>query len=118
MQRISRLVEENDLELSKAFEKIMDESILRMRAAERLSTKFVLLRTLQHEIRQPLSYIYNSAEMLLTGMYEDERMEMIEKILVKSKEIEKMLNRLETNSELPFKKYSDNLPIIDLSKNR
>lgn len=116
MQKIGKLVDHNDLELSKTFEKIVDQSILRMRSAERLSTKFVLLRTLQHEIRQPLSYIYNSAEMLLTGLFDDNRTEMIEKILDKSKEIEKMLSKLETNSDLSLKNYSDNLPIIDLSK--
>ena len=54
--------------------------------------------------------------MLLTGMYENKRTEIIEKILVKSKEIEKMLHKLEANSELSLKNYSDNLPIIDLSK--
>jgi len=115
MQKIGKLVDENDLELSKEYEKIMDQSILRMRSAERLSTKYVLMRTLQHEIRQPLSYIYNSAEMLLTGQYDDKKTEMIEKILIKSKEIEKLLHKLENNSDLSLKNYSDNLPIIDLS---
>ncbi len=115
MQRIGKLVDENDLELSKEYEKIMDQSILRMRSAERLSTKYVLMRTLQHEIRQPLSYIYNSAEMLLTGQYESKKMQMIEKILLKAKEIEKLLIKLESNSDLSLKNYSDDLPIIDLS---
>ena len=42
-------------------------------------------------------------------------MQMIEKILTKSREIEKLLIKLEENSDLSLKNYSDDLPIIDLS---
>jgi signal transduction histidine kinase len=115
MQRIGSLVDENDLELSKEYEKIVTESTGNMLRMERISTKLLLMRTLQHEIRQPLTYIYNSIELLLAGEYGENTDNILSTILEQTKKIENLLSELEKDSETPLKDYSDNLPMFDIS---
>ncbi|MBN2351209.1 MAG: response regulator [Spirochaetales bacterium] len=115
MKRVGALIDENDLELSREYEKIVAESTDNLLRMERVSTKLLLMRTLQHEIRQPLTYIYNSIELLLAGEYRDSMPHMFSTILDQVKKIENLLYELEKDSETPVKDYSDKLPIFDVS---
>ncbi|MBN1524547.1 MAG: response regulator [Spirochaetales bacterium] len=118
MQRIGTLVDENDLMLSREYEKIVTESTTQMLQAERINTKLLLMRTLQHEIRQPLSFIYNSAEVLLADTEAAAVHKTIEEILDHAKKIDGLLSELEKDSEAPLKNYSDKLPMYDLSQDK
>jgi DNA-binding response OmpR family regulator len=115
MKRVSSLVDENDLELSKEYERIIDTSTEKMLEAERLSTKLLVMRTLQHEIRQPLSYIFNSIEMILDEDREPSQKQMLQTILEQAKKIDMLLTALEKDSQMPLKDYADKLPMIDIS---
>ncbi len=115
MKRVSRLVDENDLELSKEYERIIDTSTEKMLEAERLSTKLLVMRTLQHEIRQPLSYIFNSIEMILEDDDTHEHKQVLTTILEQAKKIDMLLTTLEKDSRMPLKDYADKLPMIDIS---
>jgi DNA-binding response OmpR family regulator len=115
MQRVSTIVDENDLELSKEYERIIDTSTEKMLEAERLSTKLLLMRTLQHEIRQPLSYIYNSIEMILNEERNHPNKQVLNTILQQAQKIDKLLTTLEKDSQMPLKDYADKLPMIDIS---
>jgi DNA-binding response OmpR family regulator len=115
MQRVSTIVDENDLELSKEYERIIDTSTEKMLEAERLSTKLLLMRTLQHEIRQPLSYIYNSIEMILSENRNHPDKKVLNTILLQAQKIDKLLTTLEKDSLMPLKDYADKLPMIDIS---
>jgi CheY-like chemotaxis protein len=115
MKRIGALIDENDLELCKEYEKIVSESTENLLRVERVSTKLLLMRTLQHEIRQPLTYIFNSVELLLAGEYRETMPRMLATILDQVKKIENLLYELEKDSETPLKDYSDKLPIFDVS---
>jgi CheY-like chemotaxis protein len=114
MKRIGALIDSNDLELCREYEKIVTESTENLLRVERVSTKLLLMRTLQHEIRQPLTYIYNSVELLLAGEYRDTMPRMLATILGQVKKIENLLYELEKDSETPLKDYSDKLPIFDV----
>jgi len=116
MQRIGRLVDENDLELSKEYEKIVETSTKKMLQAERMATKLVIMRTLQHEIRQPLSFIYNSIELLLSGEYKNSFNQVLSKILQQTQKIEQLLSKLEKDSQMPLKNYADKLPMINVAE--
>jgi CheY-like chemotaxis protein len=115
MQRIGSLVDENDLELSKEYERIVAESTVNMLRMERISTKILLMRTLQHEIRQPLAYIYNSIELLLESDNKSDADSILSSILEQTKRIENLLTELEKDGETPLKDYSDKLPMFDIS---
>lgn len=118
MRRIESLVDENDLELSKEYEKKLEIATKKRIKAERLSIKFLLLRTLQHEIRQPLTYIFNATEILLKDGINDNTKELLVNILNQVKTIDKQLSQLENDNDLPLKKYSDELPIFDITKKK
>jgi signal transduction histidine kinase len=118
MNRVSKLVDENDLELSKEYERIIDTATEKMLEAERLSTKLLIMRTLQHEIRQPLSYIYNSIEMLLNDEDDKASKQVLNTILEQAKKIDLLLTNLEKDSQMPLKEYADKLPMIDLSSEK
>jgi CheY-like chemotaxis protein len=115
MKRVRVIVDENNLSLSKEYEKILGQSLNRVRTDERLTTKYILLRTLQHEIRQPLSYIQNSAEILLTGECEEVQDRFIKNILEQAQKIERLLVKLEDDSQMLLTNYSDDLLMIDMS---
>ncbi|MBN1798495.1 MAG: response regulator [Spirochaetales bacterium] len=115
MKRVSALVDENDLELSKEYERIIDTSTEKMLEAERLSTKLLVMRTLQHEIRQPLSYIYNSIELVLNEEHDHPNKQVLTTILEQAQKIDKLLTTLEKDSQMPLKDYADKLPMIDIS---
>jgi DNA-binding response OmpR family regulator len=115
MRRVGSLIDRNDLELCKEYERIIEETTGNVMHMERVSTKLLLMRTLQHEIRQPLTYIFNSVELLLTGEYRDDTEKILSTILDQVKKIENLLFELEKDAEPPVKDYSDKLPIFDLS---
>ncbi|RPJ06815.1 MAG: response regulator [Spirochaetaceae bacterium] len=115
MQRIGMLVDENDLLLSCEYEKIVRSSTSQMLAAERITTKILLMRTLQHEIRQPLSFIFNSVELLLENNPPDKIDLTLKEILSKTKQIDFLLSELEKDSDNPVTSYSDALPIFDIT---
>jgi signal transduction histidine kinase len=116
MKSVGVIVDENNLSLSKEYEKVLGQSLSRIRTDERLATKYILLRTLQHEIRQPLSYIQNSAEILLTGECEEVRDKYIKNILEQAQKIENLLIKLEDDSQMLLTNYSDDLLMVDVSR--
>ena len=116
MHHISAIVDENDLELSREYEKLIWEIMERMRRSERLSTKSLLITTLQHRIRQPLAFIYNTAEMILRDHTSNDE-EAIKSIAEPAQRIEELLNRLEKDSHMQGMRYADNVDIIDLPEN-
>jgi CheY-like chemotaxis protein len=115
MRRIGTLIDRNDLELCREYERIIAETTEHLLRMERVSTKLLLMRTLEHEIRQPLSYIFNSVELLMAGECAGKADTMLATILDQVKKIENLLFELEKDSEPPLKDYSDNLPIFDIS---
>jgi CheY-like chemotaxis protein len=115
MRRVGALIDRNDLELCKEYERIIEETTGNLVHVERVSTKLLLMRTLQHEIRQPLTYIFNSVELLLAGDCRENTEKMLSTILDQVKKIENLLFELEKDAEPPIKDYSDKLPIFDIS---
>jgi CheY-like chemotaxis protein len=115
MRRVGTLIDSIDLALCREYEKIILETTDNLLRTERVSTKLLLMRTLQHEIRQPLTYIYNSTELLLTGEYGETTPRILATILSQVKKIENLLYELEKDSAPPLKDYSDKLPIFDVS---
>jgi nitrogen-specific signal transduction histidine kinase len=113
MGLVSDIVDENDLEMTRQYENLMLEMIERVRQSSRLTAKSMLLTTLQHEIRQPLAFIYNGAELMLKEKSGSER-ETIQSILAQTHRIEELLDRLEKDSHMYAKRYSEDAQIIDL----
>lgn len=116
MAHIGRIVDENDLELSKEYENLIWQASQRARQSERMATKSVLLTTLQHEVRQPLAYLLNTAELLQANraMVTDEA---LREFVVQARRIEALLDRLERDSHMLTKKYSEDLKVLDLPDN-
>lgn len=116
MAHIGRIVDENGLELSKEYENLIWQASERARQSERLATKSVLLTTLQHEVRQPLAYLLNTAELLQANraaVGDDALREFV----VQARRIEELLDRLESDSQMLTKKYSEDLKVLDLPDN-
>jgi len=114
MSAIGKIVDQIDLRLSLEYEKIVTRGMERAQENERLNTKSAVLTTLQHEIRQPLSYIFNSAELLLSGAYDDESDLMLQTILEQSREIEGLLSKLEKANNINLRPYSQDINMLDL----
>ena len=117
MESISKIVEDNNLELSKEYENLIKKGLEKMRRAERASTKSILITTLQHEIRQPLSFIYNTAEMLLNNKNEVED-DSLKEVLKQAERIESLLSRLEKDSHMLAKEYSEDTKTIDIPEEK
>lgn len=115
LERLYSLIDYNDLKLSKEYEYVVGESTANMLRMERITTKLMLMRTLQHEIRQPLTYIFNACELLLHETKDTENTTTLKNILTQAAKIEKLLTQLEKDSETPLKDYSDKLPMFDIS---
>lgn len=113
MNRISLIVDENDFELSREYEKIISEAMIRLRQSERMATKSMLMTTLHHEIRQPLSFIYNTMEVLLKDQSKVS-LELFERVLEQAQRIESILDRLEKDSSMVSTDYSEGLPMVNL----
>ena len=112
---INTLIDEIDIELCKEYDKIINESKEQIHSAQWLNTKLLLMRTIQHEIRQPLTYIYNTIELLIDEEETEHKKQILTSILSQTKKIDKMLMHLEKNQDIPLKKYSDQLPMVDMS---
>lgn len=115
MGRIAMIVDENDLQLSKEYERLLGAAIEKMRASDQLATKSKILTTLQHEIRQSLSYVLNTSEMLLrdrTSVSDD----AIRQIMDQIRRVEGLLAQLERDSHMKTRRYSANLQMIDVNK--
>jgi len=115
LERLCSLIDYNDLKLSKEYEYVVGESTANMLRMERITTKLMLMRTLQHEIRQPLTYIFNACELILHEVKGTENTSILNNILTQAQKIEKLLSQLEKDSETPLKDYSDKLPMFDIS---
>jgi len=109
------IIDENDLELSKEYEKLLAEATDRIRHSERVATKSMIVTTLHHEIRQPLSFIYNTAEMLLQGCNKENE-QRIGQVIEQTKRIEAILTRLEKDTSLLSTQYSDDRRMFDISE--
>ncbi len=113
MTHIGSIVDENDLELSKEYERLIVEATERVRESERLATKTALMATLQHELRQPLSVIQNILELAKTGRMDlDEN--RVDELLGNISRISDLLDRLERDSHMHTKRYGDNLDTFDV----
>jgi len=117
MESISKIVEDNNLELSKEYENLIKKGLEKIRQSERVSTKSMLITTLQHEIRQPLSYIYNTAEMLLRNR-DEVGDDSLKEVLKQAERIESLLSRLEKDSHMLAKEYSEDTKTIDIPEEK
>lgn len=117
MNRIGMIVDENDFELSVEYEKLLAEAIERMRHSERLATKSKIITTLHHEIRQPLTFIFNTAEMFLQDpSHVNEN--SLKSILEQTRRIDEILTSLEKDTTLLSREYSEDLHMFDIHRGK
>jgi CheY-like chemotaxis protein len=110
---LARIVDENILSLILAYQKLLEGATSQVRLSERMATKSVLMTTLQHEIRQPLAYVYSRIELLLlnpAGVGEAALRDLLSNIV----RIQGILDRIERDSHMFTKQYSDDLNLLDL----
>jgi len=110
---LARIVDENILFLMQTYQKRLEGATSQIRLSERMATKSVLMTTLQHEIRQPLAYVYSRIELLLlnpaaTG--ESALRDLLNNVM----RIQGILDRIERDSHMFTKQYSDDLNLLDL----
>lgn len=115
MIQVNAIVDQNHLELTREYEKIIASASSRARQSERLSTKAMLMTTLQHEIRQPLTYILNTTELLQVDRH-GVGADMIDEMLTQTRRIETLLDHLERDSHMHARRYSADLTMIDMRK--
>ncbi len=116
MGKLGQLIEGIELRTAKWFGAMYSQKReLEARAVE-LRLKSRLVTTLQHEVRQPLSYILNCAEDLAVSMPEGEVRSAIEKIQRQAEHIGLVLNRIEETTELITREYADGVEMLDLPR--
>ncbi len=110
---LARIVDENILSLIQAYQKLLEGATSQIRLTERMATKSALMTTLQHEIRQPLAYVYSRIELLLlnpVAVGEGALRDLLSNIV----RIQGILDRIEHDSHMHTKQYSDDLNLLDL----
>ncbi|HPS01529.1 MAG TPA: response regulator [Candidatus Sumerlaeota bacterium] len=110
---LARIVDENILSLIQSYQKLLERATSQIRLSERMATKSLLMTTLQHEIRQPLAYVYSRIELLLlnpAAVGEGALRDLLSNIV----RIQEILDRIERDSHMLTKQYSDDLNLLDL----
>lgn len=115
MMKIGQLVESTELEMSKRYMRLMEEARELAAESARARLKSQLIATLQHEIRQPLSYILNCAEDLTEHADDDELKQRYLEMGRQAERINQVLSRIERATDSLLTEYSDTISILDLS---
>jgi len=115
MMKIGQLVESNELEMSKRYMRLMEEARELAAESARARLKSQLIATLQHEIRQPLSYILNSAEDLAEHAGNEDLKQRYAEMGRQAERINHVLSRIERATDSLLTEYSDTISILDLS---
>lgn len=113
---LARIVDENILSLIQSYQKLLERATSQIRLSERMATKSLLMTTLQHEIRQPLAYVYSRIELLLlnpAAVGEGALRDLLNNIV----RIQEILDRIERDSHMLTKQYSDDLNLLELPEN-
>ena len=118
MTRIGQLVEDSEIETTKRhFQLIQENESLAMHAAQ-MRMKSHLIATLQHEIKQPLTYILNSAEDLALQNPENVTLtDSLSEIQRQAKRIDSILTNIERMTDIAVTPYGGSkLDIIELPR--
>lgn len=115
MTKVGQMVEAGELEMSKRYMRLMEEARELAAESARSRLKSQLIATLQHEIRQPLSYILNCAEDLAEAAADADLRQRYVEMGHQAERINHVLSRIERATDSLLTPYSDSVHILDLS---
>jgi len=118
MEKLGQLVEGMELRLAKWFGSLISQQRKLEAQTVELQLKSKLVTTLQHQVRQPLSFILNCSEYLLSSMTESDIRSSIDDIRSQAEQIALVLNRIEETTEIITREYAEGVEMLDLQEDR
>jgi len=114
-QKIEKMLKLSLTDIKKAFKdlELSQDKIIKL---EQKNTALAMAVTANHEINQPLAIINNCVELLKLKNTDDKSVTYFEKIENAVERIHGILNKFKNLTEVTFKKYLDEVDMLDLGK--
>ena len=115
-RKIEKMLQKSLIDIKKAYKdlELSQEKIIKL---EQKNTAFAMAVTANHEINQPLAIINNCVELLKLKVTDDKLLSYYIKIENAVERINNILNKFKNLSEVSFKKYLDDVDMLDIDHN-
>ncbi|MDD4157060.1 MAG: response regulator [Candidatus Cloacimonetes bacterium] len=115
-RKIEKMLQKSLIDIKKAYKdlELSQEKIIKL---EQKNTAFAMAVTANHEINQPLAIINNCVELLKLKVTNDKLLSYYIKIENAVERINNILNKFKNLSEVSFKKYLDDVDMLDIDHN-